>query len=70
MSGRAASATAIAEATAEGHSQAVAEAVKNCSCMTDAVSASFSSDELFVELVADAMVTAEATVCVEGLPRR
>lgn len=62
----AASATAMAEATAAGHSEAVALAVKNCSCMTEAVATSFASDTLFVDLVADATVTAEATVCVEG----
>eukprot|EP00892_Ulva_mutabilis_P011087 jgi/Ulvmu1/8350/UM042_0056.1 len=64
-----ASATAIAEATASGHAEAVAAAVAQCPCMTDAVAASFASDELFVELVADATVTAEATVCVAGKSR-
>lgn len=63
----AASATAIANATAEAHSAAVAAAVKNCSCMNDAVAKSFANDSLFVDLVADATVTSEATVCVEGM---
>ena len=58
----AASATAIAEATVEAHADAVTSAVKACPCMNVA----FASASLFVELVADAAVTAEATVCVEG----
>lgn len=62
----AASATAIAEATAEAHAEAVAVATKSCPCMhTDAVYA-FGSASTFIRLVADAAVTAEATVCVEG----
>eukprot|EP00892_Ulva_mutabilis_P011076 jgi/Ulvmu1/8340/UM042_0046.1 len=61
-----ASATAIAEATMEAHAEAVTVAMKACPCMnSDSISA-FASADMFVELVADAAVTAEATVCVEG----
>lgn len=62
----AASATAIAEATVEAHADAVTSAVKACPCMNVDAASAFASASLFVELVADAAVTAEATVCVEG----
>lgn len=64
----AASATAIAAATAEAHAEAVAVALKACPCMNSDAASAFGSASMFLELVADAAVTAEATVCVEGMP--